>query len=182
MPRASFERFRVLLHRRWSVPLLAELDRDAGCKFVTLARRLEVSRDSLARTLEALIEHGWIARNPGHGHPMRPEYILTAGGARLAPWCRRAVDVLRRLGLEEVGLRKWSLPVAYLIQSGRRRFSELKAGAPGLTARALTLALKDLSAAGIVERLVTHDYPPATHYRLTPRGRRLHGLLDAFRS
>ena len=29
-----------LFHRRWAVPVLAELERDHGAKFVTLSRRL----------------------------------------------------------------------------------------------------------------------------------------------
>lgn len=171
----------MLLHHRWSVPVLAELERDEGCKFVTLVRRLGVSRDSLRRTLETLIDHGWVMRNPGYGHPMRPEYVLTAAGLRVAPWCRRARDLLVRLDLERIGLRKWTLPVACLIHGGRRRFSELIAAAPGLTARALALALKDLRSAGIVDRHVTDSYPPASYYVLTPRGRSLDPLLHGFR-
>ena len=31
-------------------------------------------------------------KNPGHGHPMRPEYLLTSSGEELAPWCRRLLD------------------------------------------------------------------------------------------
>ena len=60
--------------------MLAELERQRGARFVALANRLGVSRDSLTRTLGALIDAGFVARNPGHGHPLRPEYILTKRG------------------------------------------------------------------------------------------------------
>ena len=62
-------RFVALFHHRWAVPVLAELHRGAGgAKFVTLVNRLGIGRDSLRRTLAALIERGWVMPNPGHGH------------------------------------------------------------------------------------------------------------------
>jgi DNA-binding HxlR family transcriptional regulator len=64
-------------------------------------------------------------------------------------------------------LRKWSVPV--LAELGEeRRFSELRAALPGVTPRALALALKDLEAAGLVERLVDdQSYPPTVTYAAT---------------
>ena len=55
----------ALFHNRWSVPILAELHRQRGSRFVTLARTLGMSRESLRRTLAALIESGLVGRNPG---------------------------------------------------------------------------------------------------------------------
>src|SRR5947207_13068422 len=66
-----------LFHHRWAVPVLAELRRERGSRFVTLANRIGVTRDSLRRTLSALIDDGLVERNPGYGHPLRPEYVLT---------------------------------------------------------------------------------------------------------
>jgi DNA-binding HxlR family transcriptional regulator len=172
------ERLIVLSHHRWSVPVLAELERSSGCKFVTLVRRLGVSRDSLRHTLEALIENGWVLRNPGYGHPLRPEYVLTPQGAELAPACRRLLRVLRRLGVEETGLRKWTLPVILSLGRGPGRFSDLLGLLPGVTSRALAIALKALQAERLVERRVVEDYPPTTRYRLTRRGRRVLGPLE----
>jgi DNA-binding HxlR family transcriptional regulator len=169
----------MLLHHRWSPPILAELRRTAGSRFVTLAHRLGLSRESLRRTLAALIEAGLVARNPGYGHPLRPEYVLTERGAHVAPHCGDLVAALRRLGIEDVGLKKWSMPVV-LALGGRpasRRFSEVQAALPGVTGRALAFALKDLAAAGLVDRTVTDDYPPATVYRLTRRARPLLPIL-----
>jgi DNA-binding HxlR family transcriptional regulator len=48
-----------------------------------------------------------------------------------------------------------------------------------VTSRALTLALKDLAAAQLVDRRVTPDYPPATVYRLRARARPLADILSA---
>jgi DNA-binding HxlR family transcriptional regulator len=167
----------ALFHNRWSVPILAELHRQRGSRFATLARMLGMNRESLRRTLAALIEGGLVGRNPGYGHPLRPEYVLTTRGDRIAARSRPLVDLLRARGLEEVGLKKWSMPVVYALSSEPLRFSELRDRLEGISPRALALALKELESAGIVERRVTEDYPPATSYRLAAHARRLASLV-----
>jgi DNA-binding HxlR family transcriptional regulator len=168
----------ALFHNRWSVPILAELHRQRGSRFVTLARTLGLSRESLRRTLAALIESGLVGRNPGYGHPLRPEYVLTRAGHPIAAACRPLVDKLRRQGLEEVALKKWSMPAVLALAAGPRRFSELRELLEGVSPRALAIALKDLESAELVDRRVTADYPPAALYRLTPRARPLARALS----
>jgi DNA-binding HxlR family transcriptional regulator len=153
------------------VPIVAELHRSAGSRFVPLANRVGLCRESLRQTLTALIESGLVMRNPGYGHPLRPEYVLTAAGRRIAPGCAELVETLQRLGFEDGGLKKWSIPV--LLEVVReRRFAELRE-ALGVSPRALTLALKELAEAGLVERRVHSGFPPSTSYRVTPRARSL---------
>ena len=167
----------ALFHNRWSVPILAELHRQRGSRFVTLSRTLGLSRESLRRTLAALINGGLVGRNPGYGHPLRPEYVLTRAGERIAGACRPLVEQLRRANLEEVGLKKWSMPVVFALAEGPLRFSELRDRLEGVSPRALTLALKDLETVKLIDRRVTDDYPPATVYRLTKTGGPLAQLL-----
>ena len=167
----------ALFHNRWSVPILAELHRQRGSRFATLVRMLGMNRESLRRTLAALIEGGLVGRNPGYGHPLRPEYVLTTRGDRIAARSRPLVDLLRARGLEEVGLKKWSMPVVYALSGEPLRFSELRDRLEGISPRALALALKELESAGIVERRVTEDYPPATSYRLAADARSLASLV-----
>jgi DNA-binding HxlR family transcriptional regulator len=112
----------ALFHNRWSVPILAELHRQRGSRFVTLARTLGISRESLRRTLAALIESGLVGRNPGYGHPLRPEYVLTNSGEHIAAACRPLVERLRSDGLEDVALKKWSMPVVFALGDAPRRF------------------------------------------------------------
>jgi DNA-binding HxlR family transcriptional regulator len=161
----------ALLHHRWALPVLALLQQSAGAKYVTLQVRLGVGRDSLRRTLDALMTDELVMRNPGYGHPLRPEYILTPAGTRLAPACVKTMALLARSAAEEVGLRKWSLPVVLAIGNGHTRFSDLRAVIPTATARALTLTLKLLVAERLVERAVLDEHPPRTEYRLTKRSR-----------
>ena len=156
--------------------MLAELRHERGSRFVTLETRLGVTPDSLRRTLNALIDDGLVARNPGYGHPLRPEYVLTDEGRHVAGVCDRLLAILN--GLEDVALRKWSMPVVHALGPGAMRFSELRA-ALAVSPRALTLALKELQAAELVERTVTDDYPPASVYRLTSRALALARILGA---
>jgi DNA-binding HxlR family transcriptional regulator len=152
----------ILTHHRWALPILAELERTSGSRFVTLGRRLGVGADSLRRTLAALREEGLVERNPGYGHPLRPEYVLTDRGTAVAPGCAALLELAR--GREDVLLKKWSLPVLAALDRPRR-FSELRARLAGVTPRALALTLRELEAAGLVCREVTIDYPPAVLYR-----------------
>ncbi len=165
------DRFVTLFHRRWSVPVLVALGQRPGAKFVTLANSLGVGRDTLRATLDDLIGQGFVRRNPGYGHPMRPEYLLTAEGARLAPSSGRLLATVRRLDVEAVALCKWTMPVTYALGGGARRFGELRDGLPGITPRALSLSLKDMQRTELVRRDVYDDYPPVTSYRLHRRAR-----------
>ena len=157
----------ALFHHRWSAPVLAELARARGSRFVVLAKALGIGRESLRRTLAAL-------RNPGYGHPLRPEYLLTERGEDVAARCVRLLALLD--GNADVALKKWSLPVLAALEHPAR-FSELRDALPGISARALALALKDLEAAGLVRRRVQETYPPSTVYAATPAAQRLRVVL-----
>ncbi len=170
-----------LFHHRWVVPVLAQLHRDGGAKGVTLVRRLGASRGAVGAALEHAIERGWVRRNPGYGHPLRPEYLLTAKGERLGPDCARLCDRLGGGDLRALGLRKWSFSILAGLGDGAQRFSDLKALSEGVTDRALALALRDLAAAGLVRRAVVAGRPPGTRYRLTVRGRALARLAARLR-
>ncbi|TDW14970.1 winged helix-turn-helix transcriptional regulator [Kribbella kalugense] len=159
-----------LVHFRWAVPVLAELHRGHGGRFVNLTHTLGVSRESLRRTLTFLLETDLIRRNPGKGHPLRPEYLLT--DPQLGADAAVLTDLLDNLGVTDVGLKKWSLPTLTLLAS-ERRFSEIRRALPDVTPRALTLTLKDLESSGLINRTVTEHYPPSTVYSTTPPGLRL---------
>lgn len=162
----------TLFHHRWSPPVLALLGERGGVRFVELQRKLGAGGDSLRRALDTLIELGYVRRNKGYGHPLRPEYLLEPGGREPA---RVAAGVLRA-GPQDVLLRKWSVPVLAAIGASRR-FSELRADLPGVSPRALALSLQDLEAAALVTREVLPTRPPTTAYRATAAGRRVQRAL-----
>src|SRR5687768_10779560 len=110
-PAIPSEDVRRLSSGRWLAPILAIMSADGGSRFGVLVRRLAISRSVLSRHLQALEGFGWIARNPGHGHPLRPEYLLTREGGVVAAWCERLGEQRARFGLGGGGLGRWSLPL-----------------------------------------------------------------------
>lgn len=171
-------RFQQLLHHRWSLRVLVELDQTGGARFVALRESLEIAPDSLRRTLDALLEARLVARGPADGHA---SYALTARGARVAAAAAPLLDELRRLDAVPVGLRKWSLPTL-LASDGGRRFSEIRASLAPATSRALALALKDLLAAGLLARGVHEGFPPRPWYAPTDRAAELLRRTEALRA
>jgi len=163
----------ALFHHRWAAPALAILAERGGARFAELQRKLDVGRESLRRALEALLELDLVRRNPGYGHPLRPEYLVTSAGKEAGGACARLLSTAPD---QDLLLRKWSVPTLAQLD-GPRRFSELRAALPAVTPRALALALKDLEAGGLVEREVLATRPPSTIYRASRSGRRLRGLL-----
>jgi len=130
----------VLLSRsRWFIPVLAMVARDDGARFAALARQLGAGKSALSAALTGLQEQGWIARNPGHGHPLRPEYILTEEGHSLGVWCLQLTEQRRTLGLEPDALTRWSLPIVAQLDGRWERFSTLQDALTPVTPRALSL-------------------------------------------
>lgn len=174
-----------LFHHRWAVPVVGEIWALDGAKFVTLQRRLGIGRESLRFILRALIDAKLVMRNPGYGHPLRPEYLLDEWGRWIGRDCHGLVTSLRGAEIHEIGLRKWSMPVVAALGTEEGRFSEIKEAVGGVTSRALASALRDLGAAGLLEREVLPTFPPAALYRLTPQGVEalayVEGIHDAIR-
>jgi DNA-binding HxlR family transcriptional regulator len=73
------------------------------------------------------------------------------------------------MALELVGER-WALLVVRELMFGGRRFSELRAGMPGISANILTLRLEGLERVGIVQRRMLPPPASAQLYELTPWG------------
>lgn len=170
-----------LFHRSYGIPLIACLYRERGAKFVTLVSRLGASRDTVSLTIGHLVRLGLVVKNPGHGHPMRPEYILTAAGEKLGPSCDGMVMAVAELDLEGIAFKKWVIPVATAIGLGADRFSALTSVLGQVTPRALTGALRDLDARDVVCREITSGWPPHPRYVLGGSGTILMPTMDKLR-
>jgi len=73
---------------------------------------------------------------------------------------------------------RWKAAVLDQLFRQEKRFSELKRNIPGITQRTLSQQLRDLQAAGIVERTVHPDSPPRVVYAITSLGESLRPLLE----
>ena len=165
--------FRRLVAGRWLVPLMALIGELEGARFAAMRARLGLSRSALTASLAQLQEAGWLRRNPGHGHPLRPEYILTKKGAPIAAFAMKVMAERARLGLEPAQLPRWSLPLIATLGRDRARFSALRASLAPVTPRALSLTLKQMLSTDLVDRALEDDFPPIAIYGLTHRGSRL---------
>ena len=172
----------ALTHLRWSLPVLAHVARQGGCKLVTLSRQLGIAPPSLRRTLVRLEALELVVPNPGYGHPQRPEYVLGAVGQQAGELAEAIVGWAQADAIEDAVYMKWQLPVLLALDAQTRRFGELRQRLDPATPRALSLALKRHASHGLVARCVEELHPPVPLYTATPRarpGREAAGLLAA---
>jgi DNA-binding HxlR family transcriptional regulator len=79
--------------------------------------------------------------------------------------------------------KRWSVSVvAVLIDHDPARFNQLREAVPGITPKLLSERLRELEAAGVVERRVTASAPVLVEYRLTPKGIALRELVGALQA
>ena len=78
--------------------------------------------------------------------------------------------------------RRWQLSIIYAAISGALRFNEFAEAIAGISPRMLSERLRDLEAAGLIERTVLPTSPPTVEYRLTRRGERLGPVIEAMRA
>ena len=84
--------------------------------------------------------------------------------------------------VELVG-KRWTGAILYVLMQGRpMRFSEIAHAVPGLSDRLLSERMKELEAAGIVDRRVTETAPARVEYDLTDRGRELDPALKELKA
>ena len=170
MSTPQLELIAQLGRHRWTVPLIAALAARKGGRFVELLHLLGLGRESLSRTLQSAIEAGWVKRNPGHGHPLRPEYILTDLGEDAAHVCAAIECAQTKIALPPAALNRWSLPLIHLVDHGEHRFTALSRALPQSNPRAITQSLKSLIGQQLLDRQVIDAFPPVPEYRLLPKG------------
>jgi DNA-binding HxlR family transcriptional regulator len=83
---------------------------------------------------------------------------------------RRAADLLER---------RWVISVIWASLEGAARFNEFRQAVEGVPSRTLTERLRELEAAGVLERRLVPASPPYAEYRLTDRGRALAPVVQA---
>ena len=76
---------------------------------------------------------------------------------------------------------KWTLLVIRDLAEGRARFCELERSLEGISPRTLSLRLRALEEAGIVERQTFPEVPPRVEYALTDKGRALVPIVETMR-
>ncbi len=72
---------------------------------------------------------------------------------------------------------KWKCQILHTLQSGTKRYGELRREMPDVTQRVLTRKLRELEDHGVIHRKVYAEVPPKTEYSLTKKGKSLDAVL-----
>ncbi|MEN0066814.1 MAG: winged helix-turn-helix transcriptional regulator [Myxococcota bacterium] len=172
---SGIQRLLPLFHRRWAASVLVHLAhpdtaRTGRARVSAIASMFGANREAVRQSVRALESVQAVERNPGHGHPLRPELRLTERGQRLAPHFKALHDLLTELGHRDLGLRKWPMPALYAVGAGPTRFGAISDQLPKVTDRALSQALRRLREAELIDRTMNEDQPPRPVYQSIGRG------------
>ncbi|MEZ4608309.1 MAG: helix-turn-helix domain-containing protein [Deinococcales bacterium] len=75
--------------------------------------------------------------------------------------------------------KRWTGAILYALFHDHHRFNDIRTSIPELSDRMLSERLKELEAAGLVERHVYDDMPVRIEYTLSPKGKALEPIMDA---
>lgn len=155
--------------RAWALPILSSLHSGVAGRQAPLLAATGASRTAFAQSMDHLIEMGLVERNPGYGHPLRPEFRLTQMGGAAAVIANRVRSVSTK---EDWRLlrRSWTLPVLTSLRMPSH-FNEIKRSLPSITDRALSQSLKSMEARSWVRRSVDGAArPPRSIYSAVNTG------------
>ncbi|MFD2205785.1 winged helix-turn-helix transcriptional regulator [Kiloniella antarctica] len=116
------------------------------------------SRTAFTQSMEHLIKIGLLERNPGHGHPLRPEFRLTPVGQAAAVIAHKILDVSED-DEQDLLRRSWTLPVLATLQRPSQ-FSEIKRSLLTISDRALSQSLRRMEDRKWVHRRVENEVRP----------------------
>jgi DNA-binding HxlR family transcriptional regulator len=77
---------------------------------------------------------------------------------------------------------KWSLICLYWLDSGTRRFNELRRLMPDISHKVLTTTLRGLEEEGLICRTVYPEVPPRVEYSISDHGETVLPILEAVRA
>ncbi len=169
--------FILLCSKAWSIQILAYMLNENDARISPITHYFSASRTSISATLEHLLKLGYLRKNSGHGHPLRPAYVLTNKGRAVAEW---AFELDKQLEPADwaVARRTWSLPIIRQVVP-ESRFGELRANLNPITDRALSQTLKTLGEQQWLDRLVDgNKTPPSVIYIPQGVGKKLVPLLE----
>ena len=149
--------------RAWALPILSSLHTGVPGRQATLLKATGASRTAFSQSIAHLIETGLLERNPGHGHPLRPEFRLTLLGKSMA---KIAYDIQSATHSDDHALlrRAWTVPVLTSLRQPRH-FNEIGRTLGAVTDRALSLSLKTLEDKDWVRRKINYaSRPPRAVY------------------
>ena len=155
--------------RAWALPILSNMHNGIAGRQAALLTATGASRTAFAQSLGHLVKIGLLEPNPGHGHPLRPEFRLTPLGIKAA---KIADKVQNATGPEEQDLLRlsWTLPILTSLHSPSH-FNDIKRDLLTITDRALSQSLKSMEKRNWAFRSVSNNVrPPRSIYSAVNTG------------
>lgn len=132
-----------LTSKAWSLKILALLHSGIPGRQAPLIAASNASRSSFASSLDHLVQLGLLERNPGHGHPLRPEFRLTPKGKAIAAIASKILAQVPNDNAFAVIRKNWTVPIL-AITGSQMRFSVIRSELGSITDRALSKSLSAL--------------------------------------
>ncbi|MEM7290201.1 MAG: winged helix-turn-helix transcriptional regulator, partial [Pseudomonadota bacterium] len=153
----------------WALSILANMHAGVVGRQAPLLTATGASRSAFAQSMDHLIEIGLMERNPGYGHPLRPEFRLTELGkttGKITHQIYHVADDEDKFLLR----RSWTLPILVSIHAPSY-FNDIKKNLPSITDRALSQSLTSMENRNWVSRTVSQAArPPRPIYRAINAG------------
>ncbi|MEM7424659.1 MAG: winged helix-turn-helix transcriptional regulator [Pseudomonadota bacterium] len=166
-----------LTSKAWALNILALMHSGVSGRQAPLLAATSASRTSFAASLDHLIRLGLLEKNPGHGHPLRPEFRLTEAGANAAQTASRIVGAVPDESEFAILRRSWPVPILALTAE-RQRYSALKSGLVKITDRALSNSLRMLEERKWLKREIdTSERAPFPTYQAVNTGRMVNSAI-----
>lgn len=164
--------------RAWAFPILWSLHAGIAGRQAPLLTATGAGRTAFAQSMNHLIKIGLLERNPGYGHPLRPEFRLTKVGKSAAEIAFRIQSAVAARDEElDIIRRTWTLPILSTLHSPKH-FNGITKQLSGITDRALSQSLKSMEEQNWVYRSVDISArPPRTTYRAVNTGRILCDII-----
>ena len=161
--------------RAWALPILSSLHTGVAGRQAPLLAATGASRTAFAQSMEHLISIGLLERNPGHGHPLRPEFRLTPPGIEAAAIAHK-IQSASAAPDRDLIRRSWTLPILTTLRTPSH-FNEIKRNLQTISDRALSQSLKSMEVRNWVCRSVDEAArPPRSIYTAVNTGRVLSRL------
>lgn len=166
-----------LTSKAWALKILALLHSGVPGRQAPLLAASQASRTAFASSLSHLIELGLLEKNPGHGHPLRPEFRLTRKGVTAAAMASRIVEVAPDNDALAIIRRRWAAPIL-AVTGAPKRFSIIKSGLGAITDRALSQSLCVLEEREWLKREIDiSERSPFPTYRAVNDGKKINQAI-----
>lgn len=158
--------------KAWSLTILSLIHSGVPARQAPLLTASGASRTAFAQSFAHLADIGMVERNPGHGHPLRPEYRLTERGT-LAAMLAHRIQLLSLSDDLQLLRRTWTIPILTCLHKPSP-FSAIKKSLAPITDRALSMSLQSMQDHHWVERHVNEaEHPPRSIYYSVNNGEKI---------